>query len=187
MRPIQDYEPCPGEKFTVGYTVFEILGDLGDAYVARVIGIGIGSRYIIGQERTVHKSTLAEPIQVKQRLGGKKNMNIPKFAKAIVMEHLSYYDNKDKEAALQDIVDHGCSAGIVSDVIYTADNYRLFKDNMSDLLDWLDDIEQEMGYDIGRSLIEQAGSWNSFPNYLIWAAVEEAAREILGSGEWREE
>lgn len=92
--------------------------------------------------------------------------------------------SEDRKAYLQDIIQHGCQSGMVTDLIYYSDTVDFYDKYESEIWDLL----EEQAEVFGKSIFEMIGDFNgsehvtdikTFKNLLAWYAYEEKARELL--------
>ena len=85
---------------------------------------------------------------------------------------------EDEYDILQDIVDHGCSSGILSEVIYNSDCKLVFHEFEENIVDIIKDYEEDTGTDLVSTLWEKGGNYTGFITQMVWVAVEIMADRI---------
>ena len=101
--------------------------------------------------------------------------NMSRFERDVIFSLVDGYESYgEKLALLMDVVEHGCSSGIASAYIYTADNTKFLKDHLEDVFEVLDEINYTDW--MGRENMLDA-------NYMVWCTVEEIANRFLNEYE----
>ena len=94
---------------------------------------------------------------------------------------------------LEEVVNQGCIAGTVPELIYYADSCAFYEQYEGEIWDRLDQTTCELGYDSILHLIStfngsrSVGSHDQFRNLLAWWACEEVCREIYIENEERQQ
>jgi len=100
-----------------------------------------------------------------------------------VMNWLEGYDEEDREAALSDLMTHGCINGLVSDLVYHVDTLAFFQKHK----DEINKLVYEFGEELGLSVVEGIPGWDkedplclntNNQNLMSWFAFEEVARKV---------
>lgn len=108
-----------------------------------------------------------------------------KTIKEIVLQHQKQKAKEEYDSYLQDVLNHGCTSGMVSDLIYYTDTEKFYKKH----LDEINELLKGMLEDTGLNLLELFGDKfdrddplcleTHNQNLLAWFAYEETARQIL--------
>ena len=102
-----------------------------------------------------------------ERLEGLKSESELKNAVIdIALDHIEEYDNGEKY--FEDILDHGCASGIVSELIYYYQTEEFFNNYSNEIFELYNDIKNEYG-EIDMELNK---------NNLSWFAFEETIRNL---------
>ena len=110
-------------------------------------------------------------------------MSIKEWLEGIVKEHEQ--DGCSSKQYLQDIVQHGCQSGIVSELIYYSDTIAFHDKHEEEI--WDDLYEQANIYNNGNILeflasfrmSKDVGDMGQLKNLLAWNAVEQTANDLL--------
>ena len=100
--------------------------------------------------------------------------------------------NNLDEGQVAEVVLHGCSGGVVSELIYYADSCAFYEKYKNEIWEMLWDAHQEMGTESVLHLIasfngaKDVGSDVQFSNLLAWWACEDVCREVIAEKEDKE-
>jgi len=100
--------------------------------------------------------------------------------------------NNLEEGQIADVVLHGCSVGVVSELIYYADSCAFYEKYKNEIWEMLWDSHQDFGFDSTLHYIASfngaadVGSDEQFSNLLAWWACEEVCREVIADKEDKE-
>jgi len=90
-------------------------------------------------------------------------------------------DTQEKET-IEDVVQHGCSGGTISELIYYVDTSAFYQKYQDEIWDKLEDTRADMGLDSILKLIASfdghVGSDLQLQNLLAWWATEITCQEI---------
>ena len=101
--------------------------------------------------------------------------------------------NNLEEGQVAEVVLHGCSGGVVPELIYYADSCAFYEQYEGEIWDRLDQMSCDMGEASILHLIasfngaKSVGSHDQFRNLLAWWACEDVCREIIADKEADEE
>tara|TARA_Y100000004_G_scaffold46867_1_gene51521 strand:+ start:314 stop:691 length:378 start_codon:yes stop_codon:yes gene_type:complete len=101
--------------------------------------------------------------------------------------------NNLEEGQIAEVVLHGCSGGVVPELIYYADSCAFYEQYEGEIWDRLDQMSCDMGEASILHLIatfngaKSVGSHDQFRNLLAWWACEDVCREIIADKEADEE
>ena len=90
---------------------------------------------------------------------------------------------------IEEIVEHGCSGGIVPELIYYADTSAFYEKYKDEIWERLWNMHNDMGTETVLHLIasfngaKDVGSDLQFSNLLAWWACEDMAHEIIADRE----
>ena len=93
--------------------------------------------------------------------------------------------NNLEEGQVAEVVLHGCSGGVVSELIYYADSCAFYEKYKEEIWQRLWDSWSDLGGESPLHLIatfngaDGVGSDDQFRNLLAWWACEEVCREIM--------
>ena len=97
--------------------------------------------------------------------------------------------NNLEEGQVAEVVLHGCSGGVVSELIYYADSCAFYEQYEGEIWDRLDQMSCDLGEESILHLIasfngaKSVGSHDQFRNLLAWWACEDVCREITAEKE----
>ena len=100
--------------------------------------------------------------------------------------------NNLDEGQVAEVVLHGCSGGVVSELIYYADSCAFYKKYKEEIWQRLWDSWSDLGGDSVLHFIatfngaDDVGSDDQFRNLLAWWACEEVCREVIVEREDKE-
>lgn len=100
--------------------------------------------------------------------------------------------NNLDEGQVAEVVLHGCSGGVVSELIYYADSCAFYKKYKEEIWQRLWDSWSDFGSDSVLHFIatfngaDDVGSDDQFRNLLAWWACEDVCREIIAEKEDKE-
>jgi len=100
--------------------------------------------------------------------------------------------NNLEEGQIADVVLHGCSGCVVSELIYYADSCAFYEKYKNEIWEMLWDSHQDFGFDSTLHYIASfngaadVGSDEQFSNLLAWWACEEVCREVIADKEDKE-
>ena len=100
--------------------------------------------------------------------------------------------NNLDEGQVAEVVLHGCSGGVVSELIYYADSCAFYKKYKEEIWQRLWDSWSDFGGDSVLHFIatfngaDDVGSDDQFRNLLAWWACEDVCREVLADKEDKE-
>lgn len=111
--------------------------------------------------------------------------NTMEWAKEVLFANMEGMNEEEQQTYLADVIDHGCASGCVSGAIYTKEINDLFKNNLEDILDRLDELNDSYGYDGVHELFQanriSNGDYINFPTFVVWLIIEDTACELLAS------
>lgn len=96
------------------------------------------------------------------------------WAKELLLNNIEGMSTEEQLQYLADVCQHGCISGCVSGVIYYSETMKLFKENMEEILEHLEDVKEEQGWNPLDSLEDIS----TFYNWAVWFVVEGAAHEL---------
>ncbi|QZA68941.1 hypothetical protein 010DV004_270 [Bacillus phage 010DV004] len=115
------------------------------------------------------------------------NTNI-KWAVNILEDNMGGFSREEKINYLNDVTQHGCISGCVSGTIYHYELDAIFTARMHNILERLDEIKEEYGYDVLHEYMERQGKgYVDFAESAIWLIVEDTASHLLADLENEEE
>ena len=100
--------------------------------------------------------------------------------------------NNLEGSQVAEVVLHGCSGGVVSELIYYADSCAFYEKYKNEIWEMLWDSHQDFGFDSTLHYIASfngaadVGSDEQFSNLLAWWACEEVCREVIADKEDKE-
>ena len=100
--------------------------------------------------------------------------------------------NNLDEGQVAEVVLHGCSGGVVGELIYYADTCAFYEKYKNEIWERLWDSHQDFGFDSTLHYIASfngaadVGSDEQFSNLLAWWACEDVCREVLADKEDKE-
>ena len=100
--------------------------------------------------------------------------------------------NNLEEGQVAEVVLHGCSGGVVGELIYYADTCAFYKKYKEEIWQKLSDMADDLGEPSILHLIvtfngsTEVGSETQLHNLLAWWACEEACREVIMEKEDKE-
>jgi len=100
--------------------------------------------------------------------------------------------NNLEEEQIAEVVLHGCSGGVVGELIYYADSCAFYEKYNEEIWQRLWDSWSDWGGESPLHLIasfngaESVGSHDQFRNLLAWWACEEVCREVIAEKEDKE-
>lgn len=99
--------------------------------------------------------------------------------KEIVKQHAA----QEYEGYLEDVCQHGCASGVVSDMIYYYDTLEWYKTHKEEINDMLSLVLDEHGVSVGELLKDWEANdplalETQNQNLLAWFAYEQAAWEL---------
>ena len=100
--------------------------------------------------------------------------------------------NNLDEGQVAEVVLHGCSGGVVSELIYYADSCAFYKKYKEEIWQRLWDSWSDFGGDSVLHFIatfngaDDVGSDDQFRNLLAWWACEDVCREVIADKEDKE-
>ena len=89
-----------------------------------------------------------------------------------------------EKSTIEDATRHGCSGGIISELIYYADTSAFYDKYQDEIFERLSDMADDMGCESILHLIvtfngaKEVGSHLQLKNLLAWWAAEDVCREI---------
>ena len=112
-------------------------------------------------------------------------MSLQNTVQSWLDEQGNNYDNGN-QGAYDDLMEHGCQSGMVSDLIYNSDTVAFYQKHQSEIDHLLSELIDGTGETID-ALFERAGWDKSDPlardttnqNILAWFGFEEMARIIM--------
>lgn len=115
-------------------------------------------------------------------------MSIKEWLEGIIKEREQ--EGLSPKLYLQDIVQHGCQSGIVSELIYYSDTIAFYDEHEEEIWEGL--YQQANTYTDGNILeliagfkiSKDVGDMGQLKNLLTWNAVEDTANDLLN--EWEE-
>lgn len=117
--------------------------------------------------------------------------NTMEWAKEVLFANMEGMTAEEQQTYLEDVVDRGCASGCVSGAIYTNEINELFKANLEDILERLDELNESYGYDGVHELFQEnavsGGDYINFPTFVVWLIIEDTAGVLLASIEDEEE
>jgi len=93
--------------------------------------------------------------------------DLEKEVKKIIINNTENYALK---SFFEDLFEHGCSSGMVSEMIYYKDTHAFTKRHLEDIMELVENLEEEMG--------EPLEIKDDRLNFYAWLAFEEIARKI---------
>lgn len=102
----------------------------------------------------------------------------------IVAKDASESENDDAWTYIEQVSQHGCSSGIVSDLIYTSDTVKFYQKHKAEIWQQLyEDAENAgetvMAYIAATRWGEQITDEDTFENNLAWFGYEAACQRLL--------
>ena len=89
-----------------------------------------------------------------------------------------------ERSTIKDVVQHGCSGGTISELIYYADTSAFYEKYKEEIWQRLSDMADDLGCDSILHLIvtfngsKEVGSHLQLKNLLAWGAAEDVCRGI---------
>lgn len=97
---------------------------------------------------------------------------------------------------MNDIVQYGCNSGIVSELIYTGNNFNFYNEYKNEIKEFINDIKMDMGIEDIREVIKNWEYTNELEHnassidediknsdsnvvYLVWLVFEEIVYNLL--------
>lgn len=91
------------------------------------------------------------------------------FLNAVGTKWIDEMEENNEEAyilgEIKDVIEHGANTGVVSFVIYCADNENFVKENLKESYEFKEQYKEEHGYNLNENSADM----------LMWIAVEECA------------
>lgn len=112
-----------------------------------------------------------------------------RWAVEIIKDNMEDHDNeKDAINYLKDIATHGCVSGIVPEVISQENTTELFRDYMTLILEYIDDIIDDIGYNPFDNPFDDC-KYKYLPNNMVWFVIDDTANKLYEHLEeyWLEE
>lgn len=79
----------------------------------------------------------------------------------------------------EDVLQHGCVSGVVSELIYYVDTHSWFDTYYDEIMELVEELEESIGEKL---------QWNGdMKNWYAWLSFEEVTRQLLDSGEIEDE
>ena len=106
---------------------------------------------------------------------------------AVEFEQASILDwlrETQERSTIKDVVQHGCSGGTISELIYYADTSAFYEKYKEEICQRLSDMAADLGCESILHLIvtfngaKEVGSPLQLKNLLAWWAAEDVCREI---------
>ncbi|QQO40962.1 hypothetical protein 015DV002_250 [Bacillus phage 015DV002] len=106
------------------------------------------------------------------------------WAVDIIKDNMENYDTvEDAMNYLKDVATRGCVSGIVPEAIYHHDTNELFKDYMTPILEYIDNLIDDIGYDPFDDC-----EYKYMPNNMVWFVIDGTASDLYSSlVDWMEE
>lgn len=107
------------------------------------------------------------------------------WAVEIIKDNMEDHDNaEDAINYLKDLATHGCVSGIVPEVISQESTTELFRDYMTLILEYIDDIIDDIGYDPFDDC-----EYKYIPNNMVWFVIDGTASDLYSilMDDWLEE
>jgi hypothetical protein len=107
------------------------------------------------------------------------------WAVEIIKDNMEDHDNaEDAINYLKDLATKGCVRGIVPEVISQESTTELFRDYMTLILEYIDDIIDDIGYDPFDDC-----EYKYIPNNMVWFVIDDTANKLYEHLEeyWLEE
>lgn len=110
------------------------------------------------------------------------------WAVNLLEDNIEGMSKEEKISYLEDVTSYGCASGCVSGTIYYSEIDAIFKAHLHDILERLDEIKEEHGYDVLHEYMERRNKgYTDFAESAIWLIVEETALHLLADLENEEE
>lgn len=84
----------------------------------------------------------------------------------------------DEYDILEDICIHGCSSGVLGEVIYYNQSHLIFKEFEEEIFDIIKEYEEDTGYNIVSKLWKEQGYYEGFIQQLVWLSIETTADKL---------
>ena len=114
-------------------------------------------------------------------LGAGRNQMAVEFEQDSILDWLL---ETQERSTIKDVVQHGCSGGTISELIYYADTSAFYEKYKEEIWQRLSDMADDLGCDSILHLIvtfngsKEVGSHLQLKNLLAWWAAEEVCRGI---------
>ena len=114
-------------------------------------------------------------------LGAGRNQMAVEFEQDSILDWLL---ETQERSTIKDVVQHGCSGGTISELIYYADTSAFYEKYKDEIWQRLSDMADDLGCDSILHLIvtfngsKEVGSHLQLKNLLAWWAAEEVCRGI---------
>ena len=114
-------------------------------------------------------------------LGAGRNQMAVEFEQDSILDWLL---ETQERSTIKDVVQHGCSGGTISELIYYADTSAFYEKYKEEIWRRLSDMADDLGCDSILHLIvtfngsKEVGSHLQLKNLLAWWAAEEVCRGI---------
>ena len=114
-------------------------------------------------------------------LGAGRNQMAVEFEQDSILDWLL---ETQERSTIKDVVQHGCSGGTISELIYYADTSAFYDKYKEEIWDRLSNMADDMGCESILHLIatfngaKEVGSPLQLKNLLAWWAAEDVCREI---------
>jgi len=105
------------------------------------------------------------------------------WAIEILNNNMEDYSKEEKVNYLNDVTTHGCASGCVSGVIYYHETKEIFKDNIDEILEELEDYKENTCFNPLQNLEDISTLYN----WAVWFTVEHVASMMLSDLENEEE
>ncbi|XAG95937.1 hypothetical protein U7128_000228 [Bacillus phage KKP_4050] len=108
-----------------------------------------------------------------------------RWAVEIIKDNMEDHDNaEDAIHYLKDLATKGCVSGIVPEVISQEDTTELFRDYMTLILEYIDNVIDDIGYDPFDDC-----EYKYIPNNMVWFVIDDTASKLYSilMDDWLEE
>lgn len=83
-------------------------------------------------------------------------------------------NDKDLKSWLDDLLQHGCESGVVSELTYCSDTFEFYKKHFEDIHEIIENDTEDTGYNVLGSFKDKSPLYN----YLAWYGFERVAQNI---------
>tara|TARA_Y100001937_G_scaffold89406_1_gene120906 strand:- start:23 stop:397 length:375 start_codon:yes stop_codon:yes gene_type:complete len=95
---------------------------------------------------------------------------------------------KEESFLISDVAEHGCSGGIINELIYYYDTVKFHDEHEDEIWDELNTMADDFGYSIPQLIgsfngSKHVGSMTQFKNLLSWWVCEVIAQRIMDERE----
>ena len=111
-----------------------------------------------------------------------KQNKVTGLKREVLNELLENETEEEISSFIEDLLNHGCSSGMISDLIYYTDTNAFFDRNEGEIEDLISESMESLGIETRPLFIESlngsAENIEQEKNLLSWFAFEETARQL---------